>query len=103
MLHGILSTRRRKQFDQMKRREFVILLDGAAVWPVGARAQQTGSIRRIGMILPADAQDPEFHIWIGAFLQELALLGWAIGRNVRIETHWATADPREIRKHSRLL
>ena len=56
-------------------------------------------MRRIGVLLPAAADDTRFPAWIGAFLQGLALLGWTIGRNVWIETRWATGDPTGIRKH----
>ena len=51
-------------------------------------------MRRIGMLLPATADDPEFQARVGAFLQGLALLGWTIGRNVRIDTRWATSQCR---------
>jgi putative ABC transport system substrate-binding protein len=57
-------------------------------------------MRRIGIILPAAADDPAFQAWVGAFLQALALLGWNIGRNVRIDTRWATANAAEIRRHA---
>jgi len=57
-------------------------------------------MRRIGIILPAAADDPAFQAWVGAFLQALALLGWTIGRNVRIDTRWATANAAEIRRHA---
>jgi putative ABC transport system substrate-binding protein len=50
--------------------------------------------------LPATADDPVFQARLAAFYQELALLGWSIGRNVRIDTHWATANASEIRKHA---
>ncbi|MGB3658436.1 MAG: ABC transporter substrate-binding protein, partial [Pseudolabrys sp.] len=69
----------------MRRREFIILLGGAAAWPLAARAQQSERMRRIGILLPAAANDADFQTWVGAFLQELALLGWTIGRNVRID------------------
>ena len=83
----------------MKRREFITLLGGgAAVWPLVARAQQPERMRRISIIFPAVADDPVFQAWLGAFLQDLALLGWTIGRNVRIDTRWATANPAEIRQ-----
>jgi putative tryptophan/tyrosine transport system substrate-binding protein len=83
----------------MKRREFITLLGGAATaWPIAARAQQGERMRRIGIIFPAVADDPVFQAWLGAFLQALALLGWTIGRNVRIDTRWATANPAEIRQ-----
>ena len=49
-------------------------------------------MRRIGILLPAAADDAEFQARVGAFLQALALLGWTIGRNVRIDTRWATAN-----------
>ena len=57
-------------------------------------------MRRIGVLLPAAADDPEFQARVAAFLQGLELLGWTIGRNVRIDTRWATADAAEIRRHA---
>jgi putative ABC transport system substrate-binding protein len=86
----------------MKRREFITLLGGAAaVWPpLAARAQQGERVRRIGVLIPASAHDAEFQTFVGAFLQALAQSGWTIGRNVRIDTRWATGDPAEIRKHA---
>ena len=84
----------------MRRREFITLLCGAAVWPLAARAQQPERMRRIGVLLNATADDVEFQAWIGAFLQALALLGWTIGRNVRIDTRWAGANAGEIRRHA---
>ena len=57
-------------------------------------------MRRIGVLLPAAADDAEFQARVGAFLQGLALLGWTIGRNVRIDTRWATANAADIRRHA---
>lgn len=85
----------------MRRREFIKGLAGSAVaWPLASRAQQSERMRRIGVILPAAANDAEFQTWVGAFLQALAQLGWSIGRNVRIDTRWATANHAEIRKQA---
>ena len=85
----------------MRRRDFIGALGGAAVsWPLTARAQQREQMRRIGVLLPATADDAVFQARIGAFQQELALLGWSIGRNVRIDIHWASANASEIRKHA---
>jgi putative ABC transport system substrate-binding protein len=85
----------------MKRREFITLLGGAAVaWPLAVRAQQADKMRRIGVILPAAANDAEFQTWVGAFLQALAQLGWIIGNNVRIDIRWATANAADIRRHA---
>jgi putative ABC transport system substrate-binding protein len=84
----------------MRRREFITLLGGAAAWPLAARAQQAEIVRRIGILLPAAADDAVFQTWVGAFLQGLAVLGWTIGRNVRIDTRWATANAAEIRRHA---
>jgi putative tryptophan/tyrosine transport system substrate-binding protein len=83
----------------MRRREFLGVLSGlAAAWPLTARAQER--VRRIGMILPATSDDPEFQTWVAAFLQGLAQSGWTIGHNVRIDTRWATANAAEIRRHA---
>jgi putative ABC transport system substrate-binding protein len=84
----------------MRRREFVGLLGGAAVWPLAARAQQAERMRRIGVLLPAAVDDSQFQTWVGAFLQGLGQLGWRIGRNVRIDTRWATDNAADIRKHA---
>src|SRR3954471_12492672 len=84
----------------MRRREFITLLGGAAVWPFSARAQQSERMRRIGVLLPAAADDPEFQARVGAFLQGLQQAGWTIGRNVRIDTRWGTNNAAEIRRHA---
>jgi putative ABC transport system substrate-binding protein len=85
----------------MNKREFITLLGGAAAaWPLAARAQQPDRMRRIGVLLPATADDLRFQTLVGAFLQGLALLGWSIGRNVRIDPRWATPNAAEIRRHA---
>ena len=57
-------------------------------------------MRRIGVLLPAAADDAEFQARVGAFLQGLAQLGWTGGRNIRIDTRWATTNAAEIRRHA---
>ena len=85
----------------MQRRQFITLLGGTAVgWPLAVRAQQGERMRRIGVILPATADDARFQTFVGAFLQELQSLGWSIGRNVHIDTRWATANAATIRRHA---
>ena len=87
----------------MKRREVITLLGGAAaiaVWPGAARTQERERVRRIGALIPAAADDAEFQARVGAFLQALALLGWTIGRNVRVDIRWATANAAAIRRQA---
>ena len=84
----------------MKRREFILALGGAAAWPLAARAQQGEQVRRIGVLMNVAADDPEAPARVGAFSQGLAELGWTIGRNVRINTRWATANAAEVRRHA---
>jgi putative ABC transport system substrate-binding protein len=89
----------------MKRREFITLLGGAAAatsmsWPLAAHAQQGERVRRIGVLLPAASDDVEFQARVGAFLQGLQQSGWSIGRNLRIDTRWATANADDIRRHA---
>jgi putative ABC transport system substrate-binding protein len=57
-------------------------------------------MRRIGILLPATANDAQYQARVGAFLQALALLGWTIGRNVQVDTRWATANVAEVRRHA---
>ena len=77
----------------MKRRAFIAALGGAAVWPLAARAQQGERVRRIGLLVPATVDDSEYQTRLQAFLQGLQQLGWTDGRNVRIDTRWATTKP----------
>jgi putative ABC transport system substrate-binding protein len=80
-------------FD-LRRREFITLLGGAAVaWPVAARAQQSDQIRRIGVLTVFSQDDPEGQRRVAALLQRLQQLGWTDGRNVAIELRWAGGDP----------
>src|ERR1044071_8000663 len=83
----------------MRRRDFIIFASAAA-WPPVAAAQQAERIRRIGILLPATADDLDFQSWLAAFLQELAQLGWAVGRNVRIDIRWAGTKADDIRRHA---
>ena len=85
----------------MKRREFIALLGGAAAaWPLAARAQQAERVRRIGVLLNSVADDPAAQSRLTAFLQGLQQLGWTDGRNVRIDTRWATTNAAEIRRRA---
>ena len=85
----------------MTRREFITLLGGAAAaWPVVARAQQGERMRRIGVLLPAAADDVEAQTRVGAFLQGLQQSGWSLGRDVRIDTRWATTNAGDIKRHA---
>ena len=70
----------------MRRREFITFLGSAAAsWPLVARAQQGERVRRIGALMTGGENDPELKTYISAFTQALAGLGWADGRNVRMD------------------
>ena len=85
----------------MQRRNFIRLLGGAAVaWPLAARAQQSDRVRRIGVLVAATADDGDYQARIAAFQQGLQQLGWSDGRNVHIDTRWATTKPDDIRRHA---
>ena len=85
----------------MRRREFIALVGGAvAAWPPAVRAQQGDRMRRIGVLLPATADDTHYQTWLGAFLQGLSQSGWNIGQNVRIDVRWATANADAVRRNA---
>ena len=88
----------------MKRREFITLLGGAAAaWPLAARAQQDGRVRRVGVLMAYAEADPEAQARFQAFRQGLADLGWVEGRNLRIDVRWAGADVARQQSHAREL
>ena len=85
----------------MNRREFIMLLGGAAAaWPLAARAQQGGRMRRVGVLQNLASDDPAEQARLMAFGQGLQELGWTIGQNVRIENRWSAGDPERIRRNT---
>src|SRR6516225_8968633 len=85
----------------MNRREIITLIgSAAATWPLAARAQQRERMRRVGVLLPATSDDAEYQAWFGALLQTLGQSGWIIGRNLQVDTRWATANADSIRRHA---
>ena len=88
------------QSGQLRRREFITLLGGAAAWPLVARAQQGERMRRIGVLTGGAANDPVPQAFIAIFLQSLEQLGWTDGRNVRIDTRWAAGSAADARRYA---
>jgi putative ABC transport system substrate-binding protein len=83
---------RQMQSDQLKRRDLITLLGGAAAWPLVARAQQRDQMRRIGVLMNSAASDPDGQARLAGFLQGLQELGWSAGRNIRIDYRWASGE-----------
>jgi putative ABC transport system substrate-binding protein len=80
----------------MNRRAFITLLGGAtAAWPLRARAQQPNRMRRIGVLMAYAESDAEGQASVAAFKDGLQKLGWTEGRNMRIDTRWATPGDTE--------
>jgi putative ABC transport system substrate-binding protein len=85
----------------MRRRDFITLVGGGvAAWPLAARAQQRERIRRIGILTPLAADDPEAPVRIAAFLNGLERLGWVDRRNVRLDYRWTAGDSERRRKYA---
>lgn len=85
----------------MQRRRLLLLLGAAAgSRVVRARAQQGGRPRRIGVLLPAVSNDPQWQPRVDAFLKAFATFGWNNGGNVQIDIRWASANGGEIRKQA---
>ena len=87
----------------MRRRSFITLLGGAAAWPLAARAQQGGRMRRIGLLMAGDENDREGKLRYSALSQALGGLGWTDGRNVRMDLRWGGGDINGIRAHAQEL
>src|SRR6478672_2126018 len=91
------------QFDQLRRREFITLAGGAVAWPLAAYAQGE-RMRHIGVLMGFPENDLEAQAYIAAFRDGLQKLGWTEGRNVRIDTRWATpADADSMQRFAKEL
>jgi putative ABC transport system substrate-binding protein len=81
----------------MNRRKFITLLGGAAAWPLAVRAQQGDRVRRVGVLMAGDENDPEWQALAAAFRDGLRRQGWVGGRNIRIDQRWAAGDADRLR------
>jgi putative tryptophan/tyrosine transport system substrate-binding protein len=74
------------QIGQLKRREFIALLGGAAAWPLAVHAQQSNRVKRLGVLWGLAENDSVYEPHLTAFKQRLQDLGWIDGRNIRVDT-----------------
>src|SRR5262249_27495832 len=90
--------------DRVKRRKFITLLGGAAAaWPLAVRAQQSGRVRRIGLLMAWAESDPEAQPRLAALMTTLRELGWIAGQNCRIELRWSAGDLEHMDRHAKEL
>jgi len=86
--------------SDIRRREFMILLGGAATWPLAARAQQPDRVRRVGVLMGI-ADDLEGQARVAVFRQALQALGWTEGRNVQFIYRWSGGDVAHARQFAK--
>ena len=82
------------------RRKFLATLGGAVAWPLGARAEQRKPMRRVGVLMPFAANDPQVQTRNAAFLQGLQQLGWTVGDNIQIDYRWSGGNEDDTRKYA---
>jgi ABC-type uncharacterized transport system substrate-binding protein len=88
----------------MQRREFITLLGGAAVtWPLAARAEQTGRVRRLGVLMGRPESDTEGQARMAAFREQLQKFGWMEGRTIRTDIRWQTQDVDSLQRFAKEL
>ena len=88
------------QFGQLKRREFIAVVGGAAAWPIAAQAQQPAGMRRIGVLLYLNEQDVESKTYLAAFVKQLSELGWRAGGNLQIDYRWTSGNVARLRQYA---
>jgi putative tryptophan/tyrosine transport system substrate-binding protein len=84
----------------MRRREFIMLVGGAAAWPTTTYAQQRDGQPRIGVLMTSLADSPEGQARMAAFLQGLQQLGWTDGRSIQIDVRWSGGNDAKTRKNA---
>jgi putative tryptophan/tyrosine transport system substrate-binding protein len=89
------------RINRSRRREFITLLGGAAaVWPLAARAQQAGRVRRVGIVMPYAKGDTENETRVRALRQELGKLGWTDGGDIQFDERWTTDNMNLVRANA---
>jgi putative ABC transport system substrate-binding protein len=91
------------QFGQLRRRDVITLLGGAAAAPFTAHAQQPTKMRRIGVLMGGNADNPEGQERLAAFLETLQKLGWTDGHNLRADIRWAQGDADSVGRYAKEL
>src|SRR4029077_18226453 len=84
----------------MRRRDLITLLGGAVAWPLVARAQQGGRMRRVGVLQATAENDQETQARTEAFRKELAALGWTEGNDILIDYRYAAGDAARIKAYA---
>jgi len=85
--------------EAMRRRDFIILIGiAASASPLAAWAQHAGQMRRVGVLMAIAENDPEGQARVAAFREGRRKLGWVDGRNIQIETRWASPRDKEARQ-----
>jgi len=89
--------------SRMRRRDFIAGLGSTVAWPVMAHAQQRDRVRKVGVLIGGDENDPEAKARFSEFLKELTELGWTDGRNLQIDIRWARANADRARMYAKEL
>jgi putative ABC transport system substrate-binding protein len=84
----------------LNRRGFIVVLAGAAAWPLAGHPQQSERVRRLGVLMPFGGNDPRSQAFATAFAQALGRFGWVEGKNIRIEYRFASGDPARFRAYA---
>jgi putative tryptophan/tyrosine transport system substrate-binding protein len=98
-MFGLAPTNAAEIYPMIRRREFIVGLGGAAAWPLSARAQQGGRVRRIGCLYALAGNDPEAQARVAVLREGLAQVGWT-ERNIRIEDRFAGGDADQMRVYA---
>jgi len=85
----------------VRRRDFIkVVVGSVSAWPLAARAQQSGHMKHLAVLMNETADNPEGQSRFAAFLQGLQEAGWAVGRNLRIDIRWGAGDIDRLRRYA---
>jgi putative ABC transport system substrate-binding protein len=85
--------------SETNRRAFIAGLAGATAWPVVARAQQNGQVRRVGVLMN-NPTEPAYRAYLATFMRSLQTLGWTDGQNLHVDIRWSDGDSEHARSNA---